>query len=714
MNITQKLQSLVSTLVIIALLVPFSMTTAFAQGPGSGDGPIGPGLGSGDSPIGPVAVTNELEQARDEIWDVILEETTVGPVAQIFDGVHVPLSGIMEIEGRDTLYISVDEEYWEAHGDKELRAALQKRFPGIPIYIEGSEEGIRFLQGTTAPSPVSYNVRPNLAIPDNTDTQGTTSTITVPRDSTIDSASVTVNITHPYIGDLKVDLVTPSGTTIVLHNRTGRGTNNISKTYTTELSDLVNAPAQGNWQLRVGDYSNSDTGTLVSWTLTITPNTETSPPVTSDAIFSDDFTNGLSKWTLSGDDWESSTLDESVAIEGYTTSNIVAQADNCDASCVLTLTTGLNLSGKSSAHLSFHRFIDDQVDNGEYLKVEVSNNGGTSYRELDRWGGSNDEDDNVWHHETYQLTLADLQSTNFKVRFTSNQSTSAEDTAIDNVIVSETPVTTVNQLNCITKANQTIPLKAGDRMFVGPVGTTTTAHSCGTVTLGGVETKDGKKGFVSSAHVIDSAEYKNTNMYVGHSISSSSNTMGLPLGKVDIMPFTWRDNVVGLTGDESVILADAAFVEYPHVRTCELGWLGFCLRYAYSSQRVESKKIRGDSATYTVVGSQTPTTGLNIRAVGASTGVERSGVVRSNTMIFSVADSDVHHRIYLMTVTSPLSLAGDSGGPVYTVPGAGSLGTNEVNIVGIYVGTKVVGGQTYGVFSSWDDVEKVLNLKPLQ
>ena len=46
-------------------------------------------------------------------------------------------------------------------------------------------------------------------------------TITVSDSGTATSVSVAVNVTHTYIGDLKVDLVAPDGTTKTVHNRSG-------------------------------------------------------------------------------------------------------------------------------------------------------------------------------------------------------------------------------------------------------------------------------------------------------------------------------------------------------------------------------------------------------------------------------------------------------------------------------------------------------------
>ncbi|MFF3212011.1 S8 family serine peptidase [Streptomyces sp. NPDC002886] len=76
--------------------------------------------------------------------------------------------------------------------------------------------------------------------------------------------SVSVDIKHTYIGDLKVDLVAPDGTLYNLHNRTGGSADNIIKSVTVNASSEV---ANGVWKLRVNDNANVDTGKIDSWAL---------------------------------------------------------------------------------------------------------------------------------------------------------------------------------------------------------------------------------------------------------------------------------------------------------------------------------------------------------------------------------------------------------------------------------------------------------------
>ena len=104
---------------------------------------------------------------------------------------------------------------------------------------------------------------PNLAIPD---LQTVSDTITVSDSGTVTSVSVTVDITHTYIGDLKIDIIAPDGTTRTLHNRSGNTINNIDKTYAPSFGSI---PISGVWTLRINDNYDADLGVLNSWMLTI-------------------------------------------------------------------------------------------------------------------------------------------------------------------------------------------------------------------------------------------------------------------------------------------------------------------------------------------------------------------------------------------------------------------------------------------------------------
>ncbi len=104
-------------------------------------------------------------------------------------------------------------------------------------------------------------------LPDN-DPNGIESTIDVTDDVTIFGVTADVNITHTWIGDLIVSLVSPDGTETVMHNRSGGSADDLVETY--ELNDFNGEMAGGTWTLKVSDNAGADLGTLNSWGLVIT------------------------------------------------------------------------------------------------------------------------------------------------------------------------------------------------------------------------------------------------------------------------------------------------------------------------------------------------------------------------------------------------------------------------------------------------------------
>ena len=109
---------------------------------------------------------------------------------------------------------------------------------------------------------------PAITIPYN---QIVTDTVLVTGSSTATSISVAVNITHPYIDDLKVDLIAPDGAVQTLHDHS-IGPANINQTYAPDFGSVSIA---GNWTLQMHDRYSADDGILNSWTLTINYDTTT-------------------------------------------------------------------------------------------------------------------------------------------------------------------------------------------------------------------------------------------------------------------------------------------------------------------------------------------------------------------------------------------------------------------------------------------------------
>ena len=116
---------------------------------------------------------------------------------------------------------------------------------GLEIGLESATQTVR---GETVPA---------MPIPDN-DSNGISSTIPIASPGTVRRILVDVDITHTFVGDLTVELKSPSGTAAMLHNRAGGDQDNLIATFdsavTAALAPLLGQSAQGNWTLHVRDH----------------------------------------------------------------------------------------------------------------------------------------------------------------------------------------------------------------------------------------------------------------------------------------------------------------------------------------------------------------------------------------------------------------------------------------------------------------------------
>ena len=131
-------------------------------------------------------------------------------------------------------------------------------FSGVNLVASFTEE-----TGGGTGGAATYTNNTSYSIPDNS-SAGVTSTIAAARTGDSGTVTVKVNISHTYIGDLQVELHSPSGQVAVLHDNTGGSANDIVKTFTVDMSGSDSA---GNWQLKAVDSARRDTGTINSWEL---------------------------------------------------------------------------------------------------------------------------------------------------------------------------------------------------------------------------------------------------------------------------------------------------------------------------------------------------------------------------------------------------------------------------------------------------------------
>ena len=153
---------------------------------------------------------------------------------------------------------------------------------------------------------------PDIHIPDDTDTQSITSTISIPANGLLETIDVSVDIEHTEASDLQVALVSPQGDQTILHDKTGSGISNISRTYSsmnhTDLASLVGAYINGDWMLSVGDYALLNTGTLKSWAVNMTYALVTVPgaPLNLTTVPKDNFM--ILSWDAPSDDGNSTII----------------------------------------------------------------------------------------------------------------------------------------------------------------------------------------------------------------------------------------------------------------------------------------------------------------------------------------------------------------------------------------------------------------------
>lgn len=157
-------------------------------------------------------------------------------------------------------------------------------------------------------------------------------------------------------------------------------------------------------------------------------------------IFSDGFSN-LNNWNESGEtDWTTQTRESSSGYSGSGSGSPVAHADDCDTSCTITLGTALNLSSYSSATLTFQYYLSENLDSGEFLRVEAYNGSWTQVLNL----ASEADDDSAWH--TASVNLSSYLVSNFRLRFVTQASGTTESVEIDDVVISGQSASVTNYL----------------------------------------------------------------------------------------------------------------------------------------------------------------------------------------------------------------------------------------------------------------------------
>jgi subtilisin-like proprotein convertase family protein len=162
-------------------------------------------------------------------------------------------------------------------GNYHLTAVKDGWTSGVADVTVGNSEqltGVNF--GLNAIVTSEFCDSPAVAIPDNDPEGGIVCPLEVNTSGAVSGLSVFLDITHTYIADMVIDLVSPAGTTVRLHNNQGAGNDNIYTWYPDEttpyesLNAFLGEGMSGTWNLHVADVGFMDFGTINSWCLRFT------------------------------------------------------------------------------------------------------------------------------------------------------------------------------------------------------------------------------------------------------------------------------------------------------------------------------------------------------------------------------------------------------------------------------------------------------------
>ncbi|MFE4106004.1 S8 family serine peptidase [Almyronema epifaneia] len=109
-----------------------------------------------------------------------------------------------------------------------------------------------------------------LSIPDD-QPQGATSRISIGDRGRLQDIEIRLSLTHEFLGDISLTLISPEGTTVLLQGRTLGRQRQLNQTYTLAttptLANLLYQSVTGQWLLKAIDHSPLNTGQLNRWEL---------------------------------------------------------------------------------------------------------------------------------------------------------------------------------------------------------------------------------------------------------------------------------------------------------------------------------------------------------------------------------------------------------------------------------------------------------------
>ena len=164
------------------------------------------------------------------------------------------LSGHVYMQGWITNNANFNFHNWYGFGAIDLDRAVQLAQNYTPPW--SSSDNFQESQWTS-------RTKLALSIPDQSAT-GVSDSVAVGTNFTIEAVQIHVKITHPYVGDLGIELTSPENTkSILMHINSNILEVNINNLLSSNAFYMEGS--RGNWTLKVIDGGKGDTGTLESW-----------------------------------------------------------------------------------------------------------------------------------------------------------------------------------------------------------------------------------------------------------------------------------------------------------------------------------------------------------------------------------------------------------------------------------------------------------------
>ena len=314
--------------------------------------------------------------------DLNLEGYPVTPPANFDSDTRWDVSPIAPFDRGDFVDQGADEGSWSpwfGHGRVNAVAAVAEALARIQT------SGNQTFHGSSAPDK---------SIPDN-NSRGIKDKITGNDTFSVSSIKVSVDITHTYIGDLRVTLISPAGTSVTLHDRDGGSANDIHALFDIQsvpgLHAMTGESVQGKWVLHVQDLAAADRGRLKSWSLDIsgrenaTITVEESPGI----IIPDNTQGGIERTLAVSAAGQLDSIEVELDITHTYISDLIVELISPENSAILLH----NRSGGSSNNIIKKFTLTNtsgfQVLRGESItgdwRLQVSDHAGADQGKLNRW-----------------------------------------------------------------------------------------------------------------------------------------------------------------------------------------------------------------------------------------------------------------------------------------------------------------------------------------